>query len=132
MFLNNFNKEEKSAFLALAKGMIAADAVVDENEKLLLEEFLKEMGMNQSDVEVMTVEAALETMQSSVRPIKKQAYFELVGLSLCDNDMDESEKELLSHVADCFNFSAEETAQLNQCAIDLLDAYKRLAELVSK
>ena len=43
MFLGSFTEKEKSAFYALAKGLIAADEVLDERETSLMEEYLEEM-----------------------------------------------------------------------------------------
>ena len=51
MFLNLLKPEEKSAFLTLAKRVIAADQVIAAKEMVMLESMKKELEINDDQVE---------------------------------------------------------------------------------
>ena len=132
MFLKNLNREEQNAFFALAKCLMAADRVLDENEVQLLKEFLDEMDLTEDQIEVMTSSAALEVLSHSSMTSKKQIFIELVGLSLCDESVDKEEQKALQDYADNFGFTEEMTGQLTDIVNELFLVYKKIGELVAE
>ena len=132
MFLKTFQKEEQEAFLALAKHLVAADGVLDENEVQLMNQFLQEMGVMDDQVVIMTMGAALEALGKSSMMVKKQIYIELVGLSLCDDSVDTNEGEVLKQIASGLEIPEETAIKLKACVEDLLGVYNKIEELVSE
>ena len=132
MFLSTFQKEEQDAFLALAKQLVAADGVLDENEIQLMNQFLQEMGVMDDQVEIMTMGAALEALGKSSMTVKKQIFIELVGLSKCDDSLDTNEEEILKHMASELGIAEETAAKLRACVEELFGVYNKMEELISE
>lgn len=131
MFLNEFNKEEQSAFYALANKIVVADEVVDTSEKILLSQFLQEMGVTKKEIDIMTPGAAVEIFQLSSESIRRKAYIELYALSLCDEVLDDKEKDILDELASAFELSNDLVDKLNKCVVELIQLYKEIGDLTS-
>ena len=132
MFLQGFNYQEKNAFYSMAYCLIAADGVVLESESSLLEQFLDEMRLQPMDVQVVPLANAIDAMRSSNVTTKRQAFIELVGLGLCDEEIANEENQVLQTIADAFGFSSTETADLTNCVYELIEVYNKMGRLINK
>lgn len=132
MFLSNLKKIQKSAFYALATSIIYADDIVVENEKALMNQYLEEMKLNRIDLELMTVNDAVDIFKKSEKIIQKQVYIELLGLVMCDANFDKNEQSLLDRIASDFAFSNNETERMKACVVELIDLYVRIEKIISE
>lgn len=132
MFLRGLNKEEKSAFYALAKQLAFADQIYDRSEEMLMGQFLDEMDLTEDEIEVMTANAAIEIFESSSLEVRKQVYIELLGLSLADNNLAEDEEKALKAIAEGFGLSEETADKLAKCVDELFAVYQKIGELIAE
>ncbi len=130
MFLKGFAKDEKSAFCALAASVMSADKVLDEKEEVLLGRFYEEMDITEDDVEVMTAKTAIDVFGNSSETVRKQAYIELVGLSMCDDFYNPQEQSVLKQIAEGLKITVAEAEKLTYCVGELFSVYKRIGELL--
>ena len=132
MFLDAFSRNEKYAFLSLAKKVILADNIVEEEEENLFALYLQEMQMEKSEVEYITEEAAYSVFMESSETVRRQTLIELISLSMCDNRYDEAEKSIIEIIAHQLNVSRSLLTQMTDCVIELLDIYKKLNEIITE
>lgn len=132
MFLAGLSKNEKYAFYALAKSIIAADRVLDDREQLLMGQFLLEMGITEEQIEAMTMEAALDLLEASSSVVKKQLFIELIGLVKCDEVIADSEKDLMDKIARSFCLTEETVQRLQDCVDELMLVYEKINDLVEE
>lgn len=109
MFLNLLKPEEKSAFLTLAKKVIAADSVIADKEMILLESMKKEMEI--SDDELENLEEDIESLCAyfSSSKSKVSALMELIGIGFVDGNFVHEEQEVIYQIASFMDISKEET-----------------------
>ena len=127
MFLKEMNIREKSAFYFIVKKLIAADGVLDDNEKSMLGQFLVEMDVKLGKlIQVDDIEEACGLLDSSDMSIKKKLYLELTGLACCDGEYADSEKAYLHDISEKLGIERSNASEIEKCVIDLLDVYKRI------
>jgi tellurite resistance protein len=99
MFINEFNKRESIIFINLVQALANADEVFANSEQILIDDYIKELSLNNETIEKLTYESAIEELSSSTDRIKNILYFELLGLALADGSYDEKEIKLLDNIA---------------------------------
>lgn len=95
MFLNELNKTQKDAFVNLS--ICAAEANDDfaVEEKTMIDEYCREMGIVFENVAKLSMEQITEIFQQADYHIKKISLFELIGLLFADSVLDQKEKDFL-------------------------------------
>lgn len=133
MFLANLAGEQKTAFLDLARALIAADGVLSDNEISMMEQYKLEMALTTTSEESQgQVEQAVDVFKPTPAVVKKQVVFELVALAFADNDYADEEDRLLSEITVSWGLDA---AFLDECRVyvkELTDLYQRIGRLVSE
>ncbi|CAB1246806.1 hypothetical protein ACFHWD_12700 [Clostridium sp. MT-14] len=99
MFINEFNKRESIIFINLVQALANADEVFAHSEQILIDDYIKELSLNNETIEKLTYESAIEELASSTDRIKNILYFELLGLALADGSYDEKEIKFLDNIA---------------------------------
>lgn len=132
MFLDAFSHDEKLAFLPLAKKVMLADNIFEEEEQVLFAMYLQEMQLKESEVEYLTEEAAYSVFLESSETIRRQTLVELISLSMCDSQYDVAEKSAIDTIAQHLNVSSSVLVRLNSCVIELLDIYKKLKGIIAE
>lgn len=113
MFLANLNKDQKPAFLALAKSLIGADGIFADEEMLMMEQYQQEMSLAVSFDQIQINEAeALAVFENAAAMQKKQIFFELTALAYANQDYAEEEHALLVKIADKHISARDEKKQL--------------------
>ncbi len=111
MFLNLLKGEEKSAFLALARKVIAADSDIAEKEMILLESMRKELELEDEIIEDFDESFTIEKLCSffSSSKSKVSALMELIGIGFVDGKFVHEEQEVIFAIAKYMGISNEET-----------------------
>lgn len=103
MFLHELNKEESIAFINLVKEFANIDEIFANEEKNLIDDYIKELSLEECNVYKLTLEEIEKTLRGSSDRVKKIIYFELVGLALVDGEYEHKEKVFLNNLAYSFN-----------------------------
>lgn len=121
MFLNQLNNEERSIFLKLAIAVIKADGKLEEQEKLFVAEYSREMGVTDYDLNenIEPLGLAEKIGKSSTDAVKRIFLLELVALANADGKFAESEKSLILSLLQKFGLTEN---QLNE-SLKLLAEY---------
>ena len=130
MFLNSLNMEEKNAFYSIALDVISADGILSSKEELLLSQYLEEMNIDRSSVKPVVLEDALDVIKASGDSISKKIYLELYALSMCDEDFNESEKQLLEYIALWLGLTRETASEIHGLVDELLLIYRKIGNAV--
>lgn len=99
MFINEFNKKESIVFVNLVQALANVDGVFAQSEKVLIDEYIKELSLTSEPIEKMTFQSAMEELALSTDRIKNIIYVELLGVALADGSYDEKEIKFLDNVA---------------------------------
>ena len=130
MFLNSLNMEEKNAFYSIALDVISADGILSSKEELLLSQYLEEMNIDRDSVKPVVLEDALDVIKASGDSISKKIYLELYALSMCDEDFNESEKQLLEYIALWLGLTRETASEIHGLVDELLLIYRKIGNAV--
>lgn len=130
MFLNLLNDEEKSIFLKLAIAVIQADGKLEESEKLFINEYSREMGIQNYNLdEKINLSDLMEKIsKKSTDSVKRIFLIELTACATADGEFADSEKSLIQACIKEFGF-ADET--LGHC-LKLLNEYARISSELTK
>lgn len=132
MFLKTLNNDEKNAFYYLADSLVKADRRIAENEELLMNQFLEEMGISIEEVKDLSEEDAIKVFLQDDKRVRKQIFIELLALGLSDNALADEETELMSKYADSLEISLSEFNDLKKCVMDLVSVYNQMYKLIEK
>lgn len=118
MFLNQLTLGEKEAFIELSHLVVHCDGIVCDEEKQMLNMYLREMDMENSDYMArhLSLEKILDSFQNE--RTKNIVFIEILALLFADSKFDEKEIEVLDKIKRHFRFSQEK--------------YKRFKEWVNK
>ena len=107
MWLSSLSTEQRKALLGLAHNVVVSDGLLDPNEEGMLDEFKREMELNQSReleyLELAGIEKIFDTRKSRV-----VALLNLLRLSYADGAFEIEEECLLKEISQAFSLSDEE------------------------
>lgn len=103
MFLNELNQELGVAYINLLVEFALVDNKVGKKERELIQEALKEMNMNNEDLEDLIHEDAIDILKGAGDRIVNIVFFELIRVSLVDLKHQMSEVTYLDDLANEFN-----------------------------
>ncbi|MDX2306206.1 MAG: hypothetical protein NW226_25580 [Microscillaceae bacterium] len=109
MFLNLLKPEEKSAFLTLAKRVIAADQVIASKEMVMLESMKKELEITDEQIEELEDDLPSLCSKFSSSKSKVSALMELIGIGFVDGQFVHEEQDVIYEIAQHMGISKEET-----------------------
>ena len=109
-----------------------ADNKVEEEEQDLFALYLQEMQLKENEVEYMTEGAAYAVFQESSESVRRQTLIELISLSMSDNQFDETEKSCIETIAHHLNVSGSVLSHMTECIKELLNIYKKLADIIAE
>lgn len=82
----------------LISEFVMADEEVNIEEKKLIDKFFKEMKI-ENELDVLTLDEALDELKKSSQRIRNIVYFELIRLGLVDSDYRINEVEFLENIS---------------------------------
>lgn len=132
MYLKDLMLGEKFAFYSIAKHLVNIDGDYSEQEKFLLNGFLSEMDLSESQIQEIELSDAVEMLTFSSHAVRKEIFIELIGVTLCDEFFHTDEAKFLDDVAETFHISHEEKNELIQLVNELLVIYKRMQAIVDQ
>lgn len=102
MFLNELDLDEKRMFLRLADHLVAANGVVEEQEKNLINQYCFEMGLPMNnEIDPLPMSEIICLFQKRSESVKCVTIMELLGLGYIDGEYDEVEQSMMkSYVSD--------------------------------
>lgn len=135
IIMNDTKKQQQAQLLALYR-MILADGKVDLKEISQLYQLgLEEFGLSESEVReaVFTENYALYVPESQVE--KAMALFRMAKIAAADNEIDDSERNLLIHYIKAFDFNADNANEIADILLSnamegmSIDEFKNTLEL---
>ncbi len=108
MYLHKLEKDEKSAFLSLAKHLAKVDDnQIDVNEKYMLQYMSAEMGLDPDSAEVMAYNPDAIATVFFREEARRVLLVEAVGVCYSNDRMDSEQRKVLEELAARFSISAD-------------------------
>jgi len=130
MFLSLLSAEQKRAFAKVARWIIDADGVVDDNESWLLHLVQKEMGGTEWPARPRSEKEFYEALDCFDNPISKRILLlEATTMAVADGEIDASEMDVLVDIARHYNLppgKIDSFRRYAEKAVDLVDEGERL------
>jgi hypothetical protein len=128
MFLHQLSTDAKKSFYKVAHFVMHSDNKATSEELKVMKLYEREMGLTiDFDLDNITVDSELDTINELETSEKKKIYFELMTLAYSDNDYSDEEKILLSKIGKHISISSSDQDTLRQCAENLTTTYKTLS-----
>ena len=121
MFLYYLNTNEGEAFLELANIAIMADGVVKDCEIAVIENYKKELSMQDYQIKNLSYESILNVFKDSSKQVKRSIIIELTAILYSDKEIDESEITWIEKLSKDLNIEEKEFQRLLRWAKDLTD-----------
>ena len=121
MFLYYLNTNEGEAFLELANIAIMADGVVKDCEIAVIENYKKELSMQDYQIKNLSYESILNVFKDSSKQVKRSIIIELTAILYSDKEIDESEITWIDKLSKDLNIEEKEFQRLLRWAKDLAD-----------
>ncbi len=130
MFLKSLMQGEKFAFYSIAKYLVSIDGEYSAEEQNLMNGFLQEMELNESQISYIKPEDAIEMLTFSSPSTRRKIYIELIGVTLCDEYLHDDERKYLDRIANDFLIDEDTRNKLFDLVTQLLNLYKTMHTLV--
>ncbi len=130
MFLKSLMQGEKFAFYSIAKYLVSIDGEYSAEEQNLMNGFLQEMELNESQISHIKPEDAIEMLTFSSPSTRRKIYIELIGVTLCDEYLHDDERKYLDRIANDFLIDEDTRNKLFDLVAQLLNLYKSMHTLV--
>lgn len=130
MFLKSLMQGEKFAFYSIAKYLVSIDGEYSAEEQNLMNGFLQEMELNESQISHIKPEDAIEMLTYSTESTRRKIYIELIGVTLCDEYLHDDERKYLDRIANDFLIDEDTRNKLFDLVTQLLNLYKSMHTLV--
>lgn len=130
MFLKSLMQGEKCAFYSIAKYLVSIDGEYSAEEQNLMNGFLQEMELNESQISHIKPEDAIEMLTFSSPSTRRKIYIELIGVTLCDEYLHDDERKYLDRIANDFLIDEDTRNKLFDLVTQLLNLYKSMHTLV--
>lgn len=130
MFLKSLMQGEKFAFYSIAKYLVSIDGEYSAEEQNLMNGFLQEMELNESQISHIKPEDAIEMLTFSSTSTRRKIYIELIGVTLCDEYLHDDERKYLDRIANDFLIDEDTRNKLFDLVMQLLNLYKSMHTLV--
>ena len=130
MFLKSLMQGEKFAFYSIAKYLVSIDGEYSAEEQNLMNGFLQEMELDESQISHIKPEDAIEMLTFSSPSTRRKIYIELIGVTLCDEYLHDDERKYLDRIANDFLIDEDTRNKLFDLVTQLLNLYKSMHTLV--
>lgn len=132
MFLGQLSEKEKKAFISLSVHASNSNGIFAEEEKLMIQEYCKEMGISLFDVgNSISMDEVVAIFKESELPIKKIVLLETLGLLYSDGVFDVSEKGFINEYAKKIGLTDADVEKQTIAIKEYLEALKKIAEAIS-
>lgn len=121
MFLYYLNTNESEAFLELANIAIKADGIIKDCEIAVIENYKKELSMQDYQIKNLSYESILNVFKDSSKQVKRSIIIELTAILYSDKEIDESEITWIEKLSKDLNIEEKEFQRLLRWAKDLAD-----------
>lgn len=129
MFFERFSLSQKKAFLALAQKMIEADSRIENKERLYLLYIKNEMGF-ETDVAIPSLSLDQITNEFKTTHSKLWMMLELIGVAHIDDEIAESEQQLVRDVAKKLNIKNNTIEELKEIVLRNKELIKKFQDIV--
>ena len=132
MFLGQLSEKEKNAFISLSVYASKVNGVFAEDEKEMIQEYCREMGIPFFDAEnVIAMDEVVDVFKNAELSIKKIVLLETLGLVYSDGNYDDCEKEFVSDFAKKIELTDADVQKQTVVIKEYLDALKKVAEALA-
>lgn len=132
MFLGQLSEKEKNAFISLSIHALNSDGVFANEEKVMIQEYCKEMGIPFFNAEnVISMDEVVAVFAESELQIKKIVLLETLGLLYSDSKFDNTEKEFINEYVKKIGLTDEDVDKQTKAINEYLAVLKKVAEAIS-
>lgn len=132
MFLGQLSEKEKNAFISLSVHVSNSNGVFADEEKVMIQEYCKEMGIPFFDAEnTISMEEVVTIFTESELHIKKIVLLETLGLVYSDGVFDDDEKGFVYDYAKKIGLTDEDVNKQTVAIREYLEALKKVAEAIA-
>lgn len=132
MFLGQLSEKEKKAFISLSVHVSNSNGVFADEEKVMIQEYCKEMGIPFFDAEnTISMEEVVTIFTESELHIKKIVLLETLGLVYSDGVFDDDEKGFVYDYAKKIGLTDEDVNKQTVAIREYLEALKKVAEAIA-
>lgn len=132
MFLNQLSEKEKDAFISLSVHASNANGVFAEEEKIMIEEYCKEMSISFFDAkDVKSMDEVIAVFKESDLHIKKIVLLETLGLVYSDGNYDDEEKGFIKEFAGMIELEKSDVEKLTEVIKKYLEVLKEIGEIIA-
>ena len=131
MYLNSLTHNEKCAFFSIANSIAASDGAIREKEAMMLQSYLEEMAPI-DELPVLPLDEALAMLEDAPVITKRKLYFELVGITMCDDEYARREKSVLTKISDSFGLPREEASEIAACVAQFTELRQKLNYIIHR
>jgi len=133
MFLRALNNIEKELVLGLAIHAVNADKKIEEKEKMCLELYADELGINLSDASKLSViDICKQLKEKSDEKQINKIVFEIAALMLVDFEYDENEKEFMNTLIDELGVSSSKLEKMIDYIREYMNVVNKINVLLEK
>lgn len=130
MFFSLLSPVEKRACLSLFYQIAQCDEEFHQTERLLMAGYSLEMGIENREPEIESIDNILEAFSNSAEYAKKAVFLESVGLIVADNRNHIAELDILNKIQAAFGLSDEFRGEAFLWVDNMLPHYIRGFEIV--
>lgn len=131
MFLSLLSETQKVSFAKVARYVIAADDVVDENEQWLMHLSLQEMGLGEWPAPPESEAEFLAELKTFDNPISKNILLiEILCMALADGEIEPREEDVIEQIVKDRRIRHSRMADFRSYAAAYLDLVERGEELI--
>lgn len=132
MYLAKLSKEQKELFLGLAYELSNIDGNYSEDEKNIMSEYCREMGIEfHKETMVMPIEKLIDRINEISNDRDKKIFiFELVGLAMVDQKYDVTERELIRKMEETFETHMDFSQKCESIINEYISFQTRINQLV--
>lgn len=123
MFLNELSKNEGIVFMQLVKRLANLDDIFAKEEKELYYDYLKELNLEENEIQDSNLDSIYEALQNSSDRNKNIIYFELIGLALIDGEYGEKEVAFLEEMGQRFDIKRSKRIAFANYFYNFIDVY---------
>ena len=129
MWLSSLQLEQRHALLGLAHNVVVSDGLLDPNEEGMLDEFCREMGLqNDTNIEYLELDGIGAIFDT--RRVRVVALLNLLKLSYADGAFEIEEECLLKQIGECFEIDDAEFLLLDNWVKRLISLEEEAGSLM--
>ncbi len=132
--LEELSRDEKKSFWVVASFITMVDGVLQDEEKVLLDEFNREMGTSYEEIHPSRNDfrKEIDNLKNSTEKVRKIVYFKIFGLAFSDDEFTIDEQRMIELTRKEFSISESDGSVIEEFAKGGSGTGERLMEVLER